>query len=146
MFQQMQTVLAQGMQGLVYEVQNTQKLTVHSNETLEIEIKSLRDTVSRLENSLDALHKSISLMSAQQSAQYSEVVPDDAFTLLSKGLISDAIVRVLEDKDISITIALLDRLTPSQVNAECSHLERLCITQQLAADMSVNKPIEVSNM
>ena len=56
---------------------------------------------------------------------------------------SDAVVRVLEDKDISVTVALLELLTPAQVASECSHLERLCITQQLAADMSVNVPIEV---
>lgn len=57
---------------------------------------------------------------------------------------SDAIVRVLEDKDISVTVRLLELLTPSQVASSCSHLEILCITQQLAADMSVNIPIEVS--
>ena len=56
---------------------------------------------------------------------------------------SDAIVRVLEDKDITVTVRLLELLTPSQVAACCSHLEVLCITQQLAADMSVNIPIEV---
>ena len=50
---------------------------------------------------------------------------------------------MLEDKDISVTVALLELLTPAKVSAECSHLERLCITQQLAADMSVNVPIEV---
>ncbi len=52
-------------------------------------------------------------------------------------------VRVLEDKDIAVTVSLLELLTPSQVASSCSHLERLCITQQLAADMSVNIPIEV---
>jgi hypothetical protein len=57
-------------------------------------------------------------------------------------LVSDALLRALEDKDVSTTIALLDRLTPSQVNASCSGLVRLCITQQLAADMSVNAPEE----
>jgi hypothetical protein len=59
-----------------------------------------------------------------------------------QGLVSDALLRALEDKDVSTTIALLDRLTPSQVNATCSGLVRLCITQQLAADMSVNAPEE----
>lgn len=58
---------------------------------------------------------------------------------------SDAIVRVLEDKDITVTVRLLELLTPSQVASCCSHLEILCITQQLAADMSVNIPIEVSS-
>lgn len=52
-------------------------------------------------------------------------------------------MRVLEDKDISVTVSLLELLTPQQVTQACSHLERLCITQQLAADMSVNVPIEV---
>lgn len=37
---------------------------------------------------------------------------------------------------------MLDRLTPAQVNSKCSNLVRLCITQQLAADMSVNIPEE----
>lgn len=50
--------------------------------------------------------------------------------------------RVLEDKDIAVTVSLLELLTPGQVAASCSHLERLCITQQLAADMSVNIPLE----
>ena len=61
-----------------------------------------------------------------------------------QGRISEAVVRVLEDKDIAVTVSLLELLTPSQVASSCSHLERLCITQQLAADMSVNIPIEVS--
>jgi hypothetical protein len=64
--------------------------------------------------------------------------------LAAQGRISDAVVRVLEDKDIAVTVALLEQLTPSQVASACSRLERLCITQQLAADMSVNIPIEVS--
>jgi hypothetical protein len=63
--------------------------------------------------------------------------------LYLQGRISDAVVRVLEDKDIAVTVSLLEQLTPAQVTASCSHLERLCITQQLAADMSVNIPIEV---
>ena len=62
--------------------------------------------------------------------------------LLIQGRISDAVVRVLEDKDIAVTVALLEQLTPQQVAEHCSHLERLCITQQLAADMSVNIPLE----
>ena len=55
-------------------------------------------------------------------------------------------MRVLEDKDISVTVALLDQLTSAQITAHCSALERLCITQQLAADMSVNIPIEVNGI
>lgn len=55
-------------------------------------------------------------------------------------------VRVLEDKDIAVTVALLEQLTPAQVAGACSRLERLCITQQLAADMSVNIPIEVPTL
>lgn len=60
-----------------------------------------------------------------------------------QGRISEAVVRVLEDKDIAVTVSLLELLTPAQVASSCSHLERLCITQQLAADMSVNIPLEV---
>jgi len=72
-----------------------------------------------------------------------EIEPvEDALSLLEKGLVSDAVLRALEDKDISVTISLLDRLTPAQVNSKCSNLVRLCITQQLAADMSVNIPEE----
>lgn len=51
-------------------------------------------------------------------------------------------MRALEDKDVSVTVSLLDRLTPAAVNSKCSNLVRLCITQQLAADMSVNIPEE----
>mmetsp|Transcript_28237 Transcript_28237/g.60890 ORF Transcript_28237/g.60890 Transcript_28237/m.60890 type:complete len:166 (+) Transcript_28237:1-498(+) len=77
----------------------------------------------------------------QQPQQAPEPV-EDAFTLLSQGRISDAVVRVLEDKDIAGTVALLELLTPQQVNTHCSHLERLCVVQQLAADMSTSTPAE----
>jgi len=63
-------------------------------------------------------------------------------SLLERGLVSEAVLRALEDKDVSITVSLLDRLTPAQVNSQCSNLVRLCITQQLAADMSVSAPEE----
>ncbi|KAJ1400540.1 hypothetical protein B484DRAFT_405982, partial [Ochromonadaceae sp. CCMP2298] len=49
----------------------------------------------------------------QQPQQAPEPV-EDAFTLLSQGRISDAVVRVLEDKDIAGTVALLELLTPQQ--------------------------------
>ena len=39
-------------------------------------------------------------------------------------------------------MSLLDRVSAAQVNAKCSSLIRLCITQQLAADMSINLPQE----
>jgi hypothetical protein len=41
------------------------------------------------------------------------------------------------------TVALLSRLTAAQVTKNCSYLERLCVVQQLAADMSINFPVEV---
>lgn len=101
---------------------------MHSLETILLD---LSDRVSAL--------ASVGLKQQEEEEQAVE----DPFMLLERGLVSDAVLRALEDKDVSITISLLDRLTPSQVNSKCSNLVRLCITQQLAADMSVNVPEEV---
>lgn len=49
----------------------------------------------------------------------------------------------LEMKDVNETIQVLSELTPAKVNSSCSNIVKLCITQQLAADMSVNLPTEV---
>ena len=131
------------------EAQKIQRISRDENDKLQAEVCMLRETVGRLEGTLATISDKVASMSdllARSSIPSSAVVEEskeDAFTLLSKGRISDAVVRVLEDKDIAITVSLLDRLTPHQVNIECSHLERLCITQQLATDMSVNKPVEV---
>jgi len=57
-------------------------------------------------------------------------------------LIADAVRSALELKDICETVSVLHQLTPQQINLNCSNLIRLCITQQLAADMSVNIPME----
>ena len=135
------------------EAQRTQRLSSDANDRLTEEVKLLRETVGRLESSLASISGAVASMSDQLArsqlsppAVVEAPIREDAFTLLSRGLVSDAVVRVLEDKDIATTVALLDRLTPQQVNSECSHLERLCITQQLATDMSVNKPVEVSTI
>jgi hypothetical protein len=45
-------------------------------------------------------------------------------------------------KDITETLTILSELTPSIVNNKCSNIIRLCIVQQLAADMSMNIPSE----
>lgn len=150
--QQVQASLNKGILDFMSEAQRTQRLSSDTNDRLTEEVKLLRETVGRLESSLASISGAVASMSDQLAR--SQLSPpavvqeapirEDAFTLLSRGLVSDAVVRVLEDKDIATTVALLDRLTPQQVNNECSHLERLCITQQLATDMSVNKPVEVS--
>jgi hypothetical protein len=151
--QQVQASLNKGILDFMSEAQRTQRLSSDVNDSLTEEVKLLRETIGRLENSLASISGAVASMSDQLArlqlsppAAVEEPPPirEDAFTLLSRGLVSDAVVRVLEDKDIATTVALLDRLTPQQVNNECSHLERLCITQQLATDMSVNKPVEVS--
>lgn len=159
---QVQSSLNKGIQDFVSEAQRTQQQqqrlnssSSDANDRLAEEVRLLRETVGRLEGSLASISGVVTAMSdqlARSSAvmQVSEepapIPREDAFTLLSKGLVSDAVVRVLEDKDIATTVALLDRLTTQQVNNECSHLERLCITQQLATDMSVNKPVEVTTI
>jgi hypothetical protein len=45
-------------------------------------------------------------------------------------------------KDIAETLTILSELTPAIVNNKCSNIVRLCIVQQLAADMSMNIPSE----
>jgi hypothetical protein len=59
--------------------------------------------------------------------------------------VEQAVRVALESKDITVMIDLLSELTPQRVNASCSNIIRLCITQQLAADFSVNLPVEVTN-
>lgn len=151
--QQVQTSLNKGILDFMSEAQRTQRLSSDANDRLTEEVKLLREMVGRLESSLASISGAVASMSDQLArsqlsppAVVEAPIREDAFTLLSRGLVSDAVVRVLEDKDIATTVALLDRLTPQQVNSECSHLERLCITQQLATDMSVNKPVEVSTI
>eukprot|EP01032_Pedospumella_encystans_P018582 gene18582-21147_t len=157
MFQQLQGAFVHGMQGVMQEGLRVQSINAATTEQLEQEVRELRETVSRLEGSVLALSSTVQSLTeslvagtlsqqqsqGQQNSQQDDVPPaQDAFTLLAEGRVSDAIVRVLEDKDITVTVRLLELLTPSQVAACCSHLEILCITQQLAADMSVNIPIE----
>lgn len=48
----------------------------------------------------------------------------------------------LENKDVEVTVSVLSKLNHNDLKANCSNLVRLCITQQLAADMSVNMPSE----
>lgn len=62
--------------------------------------------------------------------------------LLQQGLVAEAVRAALDEKDILQMVDLLGELTPQQVISKCSHIIRLCITQQLAADMSVNMPVE----
>lgn len=65
--------------------------------------------------------------------------------LLARGLVSEAVCAALDNKDVAQIVEVLDQLTPTIVALKCSHLIRLCIAQQLAADMSVNFPQEVSH-
>jgi hypothetical protein len=62
--------------------------------------------------------------------------------LLSQGKIAEAIICALDNKNIDETVAVLAKLSPAVVNQKCSPLVRLCITQQLASDLSVNAPSE----
>merc|ERR1712070_268832 len=70
------------------------------------------------------------------------VEAETPFTLLEKGKVNEAIVAALELKDISITVTVLAKIDPAVVTQKCSELVRLCIVQQLAADMSTNTPEE----
>lgn len=54
-------------------------------------------------------------------------------------------MRALEQKDVASIVEVLAQLTPAVVNGKCSPLVRLCITQQLAADMSERIPQEVNS-
>lgn len=65
--------------------------------------------------------------------------PDE---LLKQGKIAEAIIAALDNKNVDETVAVLAQLTPAIVTQKCSHLVRLCITQQLASDLSVNAPSE----
>lgn len=65
--------------------------------------------------------------------------PDE---LLKQGKIAEAIIAALDNKNVDETVAVLAQLTPAVVTQKCSHLVRLCITQQLASDLSVNAPSE----
>jgi hypothetical protein len=65
--------------------------------------------------------------------------PDE---LLSQGKIAEAIIAALDNKNVDETVAVLAKLNPATVNQKCSPLVRLCITQQLASDLSVNAPSE----
>jgi len=58
--------------------------------------------------------------------------------------VHEAVVCALESNDIRVLVTTLERLSSTQLLAKCSHLVILCVTQQLAADMSVNVPQEVS--
>lgn len=59
-----------------------------------------------------------------------------------QGKVSEGVRLALDQKDVNVMVDVLALLTPQQVNQQCSHLTRLCITQQLAADMSDSIPKE----
>ncbi len=63
-------------------------------------------------------------------------------TLIQQGSIEEGMRLALDEKDIAAMLSALALVSPQQVNSHCSHLTRLCITQQLAADMSTAMPSE----
>jgi hypothetical protein len=169
--QGMQGVLQEGARVQQSNAAHSSKLEQEVRD-LRQTVASLESTVATLAEALQGVLARDQQQQGAAGGQAEAEAPEDAFSMLRQvrtgrgyltarsfcaylcapsfsfariqGRISDAVVRVLEDKDIAVTVSLLEQLTPGQVAASCSHLERLCITQQLAADMSVNIPIEVA--
>ncbi len=108
-------------------------------------MQGLRDQVQNLEELVRDLNAKLQegITLAAPIAAKEEVPPKPSpMELLMQGKIAEAMRCALEEKDIDQTVALLGKLSPQQVNVNCSNIIRLCITQQLAADMSFNMPQE----
>lgn len=139
LFSKVQTAFEHGMEEMTLEGREVQKQNTTSTQALERELESLREVVLRLECAVRELSENVVISNACTIEIQQQETP---FTLLEQGRVADAVFAALENKDISVTISVLSKLSPQQVNKECSNLVRLCITQQLAADMSVNVPEE----
>ena len=143
LFNKVQTAFEQGMVEMASEGRAVHRENTISTQTLEREVESLKGTVASLEAAIHQLsEKALTNTAANAASAITIAVVETPFTLLDQGRVADAVFAALETKDISITVSVLMKLSPSQVNTDCSNLVRLCITQQLAADMSVNVPEE----
>ncbi len=154
LFAQINLSFENGLKSLILETENIQQQNIRSNEDLENEVKLLQDKVIVLETAIHEL--SLKLTGVVLTGSHREVengnekeeepVAQTPADLLKQGLVEEAVRLALEMKDVDATLNVLAELTPAKVNSSCSNIVKLCITQQLAADMSVNLPVEVSDL
>jgi len=135
MFGQIQSTFEEGLGRLLEESTRTVQITKQNNEELRAEVRELQGVILRMEGAVNELL-------SQRASQTGPGAGEDPASLLAKGLVHEAVVCALERNDIHVLLSILDRLSSAQLLAKCSHLVILCVTQQLAADMSVNMPKE----
>ena len=140
MFTQIQTSFEVGMKEMGKEARNNQVQNFQNYEQLSKRVEDLQSLLLDLKATMVETAKHHA--SLPHSVAKPEVEAETPFTLLEKGKVNEAIVAALELKDISITVTVLAKIDPAVVTQKCSELVRLCIVQQLAADMSTNTPEE----
>lgn len=154
LFAQINLSFENGLKSLILETENIQQQNIRSNEDLENEVKLLQDKVIVLETAIHELSLKLTgvvLTGSHREGENGnekeeEPVAQTPADLLKQGLVEEAVRLALEMKDVDATLNVLAELTPAKVNSSCSNIVKLCITQQLAADMSVNLPVEVSDL
>jgi hypothetical protein len=128
------------------EMKNMQLKNMQSNK----EIADLRQEVQHLTGTMDSIQKSLSFLADRVTA--APTIPTslpapapvqlNPFELLQSGKASLAMEVALEQRDVSLLVRLIEKLTENQLSDELSLLGRVCAAQQLCADFAKNDPQE----
>jgi len=141
MFKQIQGSFDAGMQKLASA--NTAGAQEIARD-MKAQIAALHAKIQQVDSKLESLLQ----VQASHSAILSRVQMEDApvvanpLELLGEGKIAEAVEASLEMKDMDVILALLAEMTPAQLTDNCSKILILCMTQQLAVDLSDTDPAE----
>ena len=143
MFKQIQTSFDAGMARLA------NANTVGAQEIardIKQQISSLHEKIQLVDRKLDSLlevQSSHSAILARLQKSGDEVARSvNPIELLEQGHVAEAVNAALELKDIDSVLNLLAEMTPALLTDNCSKISILCMTQQLAVDLSIHDPTE----
>jgi len=144
LFRQIQTSFAAGMEKLSATVGQAETSTVGVLE-LRSEVSALTDKVDRLtsfmEHLVDMTGRNSAVLGQLQTLGVGAGVISP-LELLEEGKVAEAVEAALELKDISAILRVLEEVSASVLTEKCGKILLLCLTQQLAVDLSESNPSE----
>ena len=145
LFRQIQTSFGAGMDKLTAAVGQTEASTAGVHE-LRAEVSALSEKVGRLtsfmEHLVDATGRNSAVLAMIQKAGVSGGGSVSPMELLEEGKVAEALEAALELKDITAILQVLEEVPASVLTEKCSKILLLCLTQQLAVDLSEANPAE----
>jgi len=141
MFKQIQSSFDEGMLKLASA--NTAGAQEIARD-MKQQLVSLHGKIQQVDSKLDSLLQVQAAHTAILNRVEVDVAPAmaDPMELLGEGKIAEAVEASLEMKDMDVLLALLAEMTPAQLTDNCSKILILCMTQQLAVDLSDRDPAE----